>query len=126
MHTVRYNGATITVHEQTGMDMMRARALLRRLLPAADDPDGDVWAQVYLTYVQVVTQAEIAGDLGFSLPPVTAPLDAHRAAALALMDKPGALIQELENALNAVNMPPGDPDLAPPEALADGQKKAPK
>lgn len=127
MHTFRYNGASITIREQSGLDMMRARALLRRLLPTDNDPEYDVWAQVYLTYAQVITQvASVEGELGFTLPPVTANAETHRAAAMALMEQPGALIAALENALNAVNTPPGDPDLAPPEALTADQKKASK
>lgn len=127
MHSFRYQDTRIDVREQTGLDMMRARALLRRLLPADDEPEFDAWAQAYLLYVQVVTQVErVDGVLALELPPLTADVDMHRAAATALMALPGAFVAALENALNAVNLPPGDPDLAPPEALTTDQKKASK
>lgn len=123
MYNFEWNGARVYVRQQTGMDMMRARVLLRKLTPAADDPDFDLWLQVYLVYAQIVTQIDrIEGALNIAFPPIGASAEEHRKAAEALMEQPAELIAQLERALDAANAPPGDPDLAPPETL-DAKKK---
>lgn len=123
MYDFQWNGARVYVRQQTGLDMMRARVLLRKLTPAASDPDFDLWFQVYLVYAQIATQIDrVEGTLDMVFPPIGASAAEHRAAAEKLMEQPAELIAQLERALNAANAPPGDPDLAPPETL-DPKKK---
>jgi AcrR family transcriptional regulator len=124
MYDFQWNGARVYVRQQSGMDMMRARVLLRKLAPAATDPDFEVWLQVYLVYAQIATQIErVEGTLDMTFPPIGASADEHRVAAETLMAQPAELVAQLERALDAANAPPGDPDLAPPETL-DVKKKA--
>lgn len=114
-HSFKWNGATITVRPGTARDIMQRRMIQARFIDAVDD----IERIALFTFTQVVTQTtSIDGDVPFALP-AGYNVESLRASLDAFLDMPQDLLLAWERALDAVDTPPGDPDLAP----GDGKKK---
>ena len=115
---ITYNGATLTVRRGTVRDRIQSNMVLNAL---GFDADDNIEFIAKRFYARVVTQTEVVeGELSFPLPPAGASADDHIKAYEHLMQGDAALYDLLEIALYEVDLPPGDPALAP---QSEDQKK---
>lgn len=114
-----YNGATITVREQLGIDALDAYALHRELVQriAAEHKieadavlDSIHWNRI-TTYTEIVLLTQkVDGQLSVDLPPKDAPFDQIYAGYKVFLDAPYDLLQQYSNALREINRKAPDPN----------------
>lgn len=122
--TFSYNGATITVHTQTGRDYLDAQIVQVRLGAITMQ---DVRQRIYVNrFSEAYSQSTVEGELGFEWP--ESPVDEVQLqiAFEGWLNLPGSVMEQWLNTLELVNTPPNDPDLLPPEQVSEAKKKTPK
>jgi len=116
-----FNGAIITVRSEIGADALDSRLIGRPLLARVGFDHRDVNRISY--FVACVVQSTVEGDLGFPWVQPGAKEEDVFACYQAWLAAPIALVMEWTSAIDAVNVPPGDPDLFPPDALPEEKKE---
>lgn len=123
--TVNLNGVCFEVHTETGLDVIRKRALLSKVYdPQATDGDAEFTA--WYEFIDAFVQSS-GVSVPFEWPSYTADPEKLLATRDAWLSLSGDVYRAWKDALVDVNTPPGsDPELLPPEDLALEKKVTPE
>jgi len=109
--TFRYNGATVTVREAKGRDVIDSSWILHDLVTAiaeareckVDDLPDLEWAKVEW-FIGALLRSTVKGKLDFDWPDTAASREDTLNAYEALMDQPAALVRQWQTAMRDSNL----------------------
>lgn len=111
---VTYNGAVLTITRENVRSRVLSGLLWRHFNVTEDIDEGEFLLMQY--FVIFMTQCKVDGNIGFGLPPVSAPHDVIMAAFDAFLSLPAEFFDVFVEAYNAVNAVVGDPETTPTTA----------
>lgn len=112
--TINYNGATITLKRATVRSRMLSQVILGRLGVTMDTSNLDFY--LIERYTQFLTQANIAGDVGFHVPLPVAESDELKAGFEAFYDAPADFFDAVVIPLGRIESDVNAPELLPETA----------
>ena len=110
-------GVTVTLRRGKIRDRLLMNSIIGKLGFDGGEDTGDFAGK--RLFARLVTQAQIDGDLGYTLPAVTDSEDELRASFEKFLDLDALLYDDLEQALFEVDRPLNDPDLLPAEIVPE-------
>lgn len=111
--TVEINGCKATFHTETGLDLVRLRTLLRKVV-SDDDLENDLWYDFGMILVQSVDSAgKTTVEVPFAWPEVTDDIAKLKAARDAFFALPAGVYSAFDAAIKEVNAAPQETDLYP-------------
>ena len=116
--TVEWDGAVITLRRAKIRDRLLVNSIVGKLGIDIED-----FAAKRL-FARLITQAQIDGDLGYTLPALADSEEDLRASYENFLDLDGSLYDDLEQGLFEVDKPLNDPDLLPAEAVPENLDEA--
>lgn len=117
--TFEYGSARVTVRRADVRGRL-LQSMVFRHFPISEDMPVEEWT-LYNTFAEFMTLAVVEGDLGFPIPPLSAPKEAMLVAYEGFMALPETFYNDYLNALNEVNSIIGAVETAPG---ADEKKEA--
>lgn len=81
--------------------------------------------QALLDFIPIVSRTKQVSGLEGAWANADSDLETWVAAFETFKNLPARIVAEWDAAVSEANLPPGDPDTAPPEALSENQKKVP-
>lgn len=116
--TVSYNGATLTFKRADVRSRIQASVLYKRVGLSGDSAE-EQW-YFWTTYVGFLLRTTVEGDLGFTIPSLSASTEELEAGLEAFLAADESLYECVTNALNRLDEAVGE------DALAPNPKKEPK
>lgn len=121
---VNTNGVCFEVHTETGLDVIRKRALLGKVYNP-DAPDSEAEFTAWYEFIDAYVQSKNV-SVPFEWPSYTADPEKLLTTRDAWLSLSGDVYRAWKEALLEVNTPPGsDADLLPPEELTLEKKETP-
>ena len=112
-----YNGAAVTVSPANILTVFKRKMILRKL--GLESIENEAELDALLNFAYLNAQSEIEGTFGFEWADANASSEELKATFQAWLALPADVGEQWIAEINAVDEPPGDPELAP----FDGKKK---
>jgi len=110
-----HNGATVTVFRRTVRSKIQSE-MLHMAFGHDEDTHQIDWLEVF-SFVQLLTETSIDGDLGFKVPQIGASIEELQSGLKAFLDADEELLNQLRLAISEVNASVNDASLLPPDKV---------